>query len=102
MFDAETVDVYKDTHAALFLIHPTHRESLEYVRAKCALVPKRVAILIILNFRSILVILFTYFILFNELENLIIFFYYILKFYFHFYFYFYFYFVSNSPNEYLL
>ena len=53
MFDAEAVDVYKDTHAAIFLINPTKRETLEYVIAKCALVPNKVAILLILNFRSV-------------------------------------------------
>ena len=53
MFDADTVDVYRDTNAVIFLINPTNRETFEYVIAKCAIVPKKIAILLILNFRSV-------------------------------------------------
>lgn len=52
-FDAQAVDVYKNAHAALFLINPHDRGTLDYVWNQCKAVPDDVAILIVLNFRSV-------------------------------------------------
>lgn len=52
-FDAQAVDVYKNAHAALFLINPHDRGTLDYVWNQCKAVPDEVAILIVLNFRSV-------------------------------------------------
>ena len=52
-FDAQAVDVYKGAHAALFLINPHDRGTVDYVWNQCKAVPDDVAILIILNFRSV-------------------------------------------------
>lgn len=49
--DASAVDVFKDTHAVIFLINPLAAQSLAYVKEKLKEVPMNVSILLVLNFK---------------------------------------------------
>ena len=57
VFDAESVDVYSNTNAVIFLVNPYDITSLDYVKQLCLVepqkIPNTVAILIVLNFRDL-------------------------------------------------
>ena len=50
--DASTVDVYKNTDVAIFMIDPFRRESFEYVTSSISKVPSSVLVVLLLNFRD--------------------------------------------------
>lgn len=45
------VDVYKDSHAVIFLINPLAAKSLTYVQEKLKEVPPHLSVLLLLNFK---------------------------------------------------
>uniref|UniRef100_A0A7S3H1L3 Uncharacterized protein n=2 Tax=Spumella elongata TaxID=89044 RepID=A0A7S3H1L3_9STRA len=50
--DASIVDIYKDSHAVIFMINPFDRQSLQYVKDKYPQVPGHVSVLLIVNFKD--------------------------------------------------
>ncbi len=50
--DASTVDVYKNTDVAIFMIDPFRRDSFEYVTSSISKVPSSVLVVLLLNFRD--------------------------------------------------
>ena len=52
--DASSIDIYRDSHAVIFMVNPFSRDSLDYVEGLIASIPAHIIILIILNFSDLL------------------------------------------------
>lgn len=51
LLDAQNIDVYRGTHAVIFMICPFSLESLDYARKEVHEVPSNVAIIFLLGYR---------------------------------------------------